>query len=311
MKRILLSLLAVATLVACSKSDDNGDDSASQFVKKITNKDKDGKFEEVIAITYEGGRPISHSYTKYDNGVQTGTTHVYTLHYEGRFIKQAKRENAGRNSFVQNFTYENGKLVTKTEKYERNNYTTTYQYSYAGDQLTNVLQSHPTTIYMNGGGTQSGTYYEESQFTYRGNTIIEVTTRYQKDLNGAVVTNTSYSYSTNTITYTISDGNVVKVVEDDSYSISIREYTYDTKPNPLYYKNDFVDPDPTSFLDADNGKNNVLTYKDTDEHNGRKEETLSTFEYTYNADGYPTVVKKYKEKGNGAREFQGTKEYEY
>ena len=310
MKKILFSLLAVATLAACSKNDDNGSDSANHLVKKITTKNKDGNLEEVITLSYEGGRPISHSYTKYNNGVQTGTTHVYTLHYDGRFIKQAKREKAGRNSFVQNFTYENGKLVTKTEKYERNNYTTTYQYSYAGDLLTNVLQSHPTTIYMNGGGTQSGTYYEESQFTYRGNTIIEVTTRYQKDLNGAVVTNTSYSYSTNTITYTISDGNVLKVVEDDSYSISIREYTYDTKPNPLYYKNDFVDPDPTSFLDADNGKNNILTYKDTDEHNGRKEETLSTYEYSYNANGYPTVVKQYKVE-NGIREFQGTKEYEY
>ena len=310
MKKILFSFLAIAALAACSKNDDNGSDSANHLVKKITTKNKDGNLEEVITLSYEGGRPISHSYTKYDNGVQTGTTHVYTLHYDGRFIKQAKRENAGRNSFVQNFTYENGKLVTKTEKYERNNYTTTYQYSYAGDLLTNVLQSHPTTIYMNGGGTQSGTYYEESQFTYRGNTIIEVTTRYQKDLNGAVVTNTSYSYSTNTITYTISDGNVLKVVEDDSYSISIREYTYDTKPNPLYYKNDFVDPDPTSFLDADNGKNNILTYKDTDEHNGRKEETLSTYEYSYNANGYPTVVKQYKVE-NGIREFQGTKEYEY
>ena len=310
MKKILFSLLAVATLAACSKNDDNGSDSANHLVKKITTKNKDGNLEEVITLSYEGGRPISHSYTKYNNGVQTGTTHVYTLHYDGRFIKQAKRENAGIDNYVQNFTYENGKLVTKTEKYERNNYTTTYQYSYAGDLLTNVLQSHPTTIYMNGGGTQSGTYYEESQFTYRGNTIIEVTTRYQKDLNGAVVTNTSYSYSTNTITYTISDGNVLKVVEDDSYSISIREYTYDTKPNPLYYKNDFVDPDPTSFLDADNGKNNILTYKDTDEHNGRKEETLSTYEYSYNANGYPAVVKQYKVE-NGIREFQGTKEYEY
>ena len=310
MKNFLFSLLAIAALAACNKSDDNGSDSANHLVKKITTKNKDGNLEEVITLSYEGGRPISHSYTKYDNGVQTGTTRVTTFHFDGKFIKQAKRENAGRNSFVQNFTYENGKLVTKTEKYERNNYTTTYQYSYAGDLLTNVLQSHPTTIYMNGGGTQSGTYYEESQFTYRGNTIIEVTTRYQKDLNGAVVTNTSYSYSTNTITYTISDGNVLKVVEDDSYSISIREYTYDTKPNPLYYKNDFVDPDPTSFLDADNGKNNILTYKDTDEHNGRKEETLSTYEYSYNANGYPTMVKQYKVE-NGIREFQGTKEYEY
>ena len=242
------------------------------------------------------------------NGVQTGTTRVSTLLYDGRFIKQAKRVNAGRDNFVQNFTYENGKLVTKTEKYERNDYTTTYQYSYAGDQLTNVLKSRPTTIYVNG-DVQSGTYYEERQFTYRGNTVIEVTTRYKKYLNGTVVTDTSYG--TNTITYTLSGGNVVKEVEENSYSISIEEYTYDTKPNPLHYMGDLVEPNPTRFLEVDNGKNNILTYKNTRERNGTKNETLSTFEYTYNADGYPTVVKKYKEKGNGAREFQGTKEYEY
>ena len=308
MKKILFSLLAVATLAACSKNDDNGSDSANHLVKKITEKDEDGNLEEVITLTYEGGRPISHSTTDYVNGVQTGTTRVSTLLYDGRFIKQAKRVNAGRDNFVQNFTYENGKLVTKTEKYERNDYTTTYQYSYAGDQLTNVLKSRPTTIYVNG-DVQSGTYYEERQFTYRGNTVIEVTTRYKKYLNGTVVTDTSYG--TNTITYTLSGGNVVKEVEENSYSISIEEYTYDTKPNPLHYMGDLVEPNPTRFLEVDNGKNNILTYKNTRERNGTKNETLSTFEYTYNADGYPTVVKKYKEKGNGAREFQGTKEYEY
>ena len=161
---------------------------------------------------------------------------------------------------------------------------------------------------MNGGGTQSGTYYREKQFTYSGNTIIVVTTQYEKDLNGAVVTNTSYSYGTDTTTYTLSDGNVMKVVESDPNSIN--EYTYDTKRNPLHYKIHFVEPDPTSFLDADSGKHNILTYKNTHEHNGTKDETLSTFEYTYNADGYPTVVKQYKVE-NGTREFQGTKEYEY
>ena len=328
MKRILLSLLAVATLVACSKSDDNNGDnnsgdgggnnasnnptSTEKLVKKITNKDEDGNLEEVITLTYEGGRPVSYSEANYENGVQTGTTAITTISYEGNFVKRIKEENAGRDNFVQNFMYENGKLVTKTEKYERNNYTTMYQYSYAGDQLTNVLKSHPTTIYMNGGGTQSGTYYEESQFTYRGNTIIEVTTRYQKDLNGAVVTNTVSSNGTQTITYTISDGNVVKVVEESEYTTTIKEFTYDTKRNPLYYNYivNFVNPDPTSFLYADNGKHNALTYKNTYEYNGTKRETLRTYEYTYNADGYATVVKQYKER-NGTREFQGTKEYEY
>ena len=310
MKRILLSLLAVATLVACSKSDDNGDDSASQFVKKITNKDEDGNLEEVITLTYEGGRPVSYSEANYENGVQTGTTAITTISYEGNFVKRIKKENAGRDNFVQNFTYENGKLVTKTEKYEGDHRNYTYQYSYIGNQLKSVLRSEPTTIYING-GTQSGTYYREKQFTYSGNTVIEVTTRYEKDLNGAVLTSTS-SYSTNTTTYTISDGNVVKVVEESEYSTTIKEYTYDTKRNPFHYMTNFVEPSPTSFLDADNGKHNVLTYKNTYEPKttGTKRETLRTYEYTYNAAGFPTIVKQYKE-GNGAREFQGTKEYEY
>ena len=308
MKKFLFSFLAVATLIGCGKNDDNGGDSANHLVKKITAKNEDGNLEEVITLTYEGGRPISHSTTDYVNGVQTGTTRVSTLLYDGRFIKQAKRENAGIDNYVQNFTYENGKLVTKTEKYERNDYTTTYQYSYTGNQLKSVLQSHPTTIYVNG-STQSGTSYEERQFTYRGNTVIKITTQYKKYLNGTVVTDTSYG--TNTITYTLSGGNVVKEVEENPYSISIEEYTYDTKPNPLYNIINFVDPDPTSFLDPDSGKNNILTYKNTHEHNGTKDETLSTFEYTYNADGYPTIVKQYKKEGNGEREFQGTKEYEY
>ena len=310
MKKILFSLLAIAALAACSKNDDNGDDSASQFVKKITAKNENGKLEKVITLTYEGGRPISHSTTDYVNGVQTGTTRVSTLLYDGRFIKQAKRENAGIDNYVENFTYENGKLVTKTEKYESDYRTYTYQYSYVGNQLTNVLKSHPTTIYLKSGGTQSGTRYTERQFTYNGNTVIEVKTGYEKDLNGAVVTNTVFSYDTNTITYTLSGGNVVKEVEENPYSISIEEYTYDTKPNPFHYITNFVEPDPTSFLEVHNGKNNILTYKNTHEHNGKKDETLISFEYTYNAAGFPTIVKQYKEE-NGTREFLGTTEYEY
>ena len=307
MKKFLFSLLAIAALAACSKNDDNGDDSASQFVKKITAKNENGKLEKVITLTYEGGRPMSQSTTDYVNGVQTGTTRVTTFQFDGRFIKQAKRENAGIDNYVQNFTYENGKLVTKTEKYESDYRTYTYQYSYVGNQLTNVLKSHPTTIYVNG-ATQSATYYEERQFTYRGNTVIEITTRYKKYLNGTVVTDTSYG--TNTATYTLSHGNVVKVVDEDSYSISTREYTYDTKPNPFLYMTNFVEPDPTSFLEVHNGKNNILTYKNTHEHNGKKDETLISFEYTYNAAGFPTIVKQYKEE-NGTREFLGTTEYEY
>ena len=312
MKKILFSLLAIAALAACSKNDDNGDDSASQFVKKITAKNENGKLEKVITLTYEGGRPISHSTTDYVNGVQTGTTRVSTLLYDGRFIKQAKRENAGIDNYVQNFTYENGKLVTKTEKYESDYRTYTYQYSYVGNQLTNVLKSHPTTIYLKSGGTQSGTRYTERQFTHNGNTVIEVKTGYEKDLNGVVVTNTVSSNSTQTITYTLSGGNVVKKVEETEYSTTTREYTYDTKHNPRYEMIGIFNPDPTKTLEAYNGKNNVIKekYNYTEKSGSRKIVFIYTSEHTYNADGYPTIVKLYKEE-NGTREFLGTTEYEY
>ena len=312
MKKILFSLLAIAALAACSKNDDNGGDSTNHLVKKITAKNEDGKLEKIITFTYEGGRPVSHSITDYVNGVQTGTTRVSTLLYDGRFIKQAKRENAGRDNYVQNFTYENGKLVTKTEKYESDYRTYTYQYSYVGNQLTNVLKSHPTTIYLKSGGTQSGTRYTERQFTYNGNTVIEVKTGYEKDLNGVVVTNTVSSNSTQTITYTLSGGNVVKKVEETEYSTTTREYTYDTKHNPRYEMIGIFNPDPTKTLEAYNGKNNVIKekYNYTEKSGSRKIVFIYTSEHTYNADGYPTVVKQYKEE-NGTREFQGTTEYEY
>ena len=102
----------------------------------------------------------------------------------------------------------------------------------------------------------------------------------------------------------------MKEVEENPYSISIEEYTYDTKPNPFHYMTNFVEPDPTSFLEVHNGKNNILTYKNTHEHNGKKDETLISFEYTYNAAGFPIIVTQYKEE-NGTREFLGTTEYEY
>jgi len=312
MKKILFSFLATVVLVSCGdKGDDNVDYQTNRLVKKVTSKNKNGNLEEVITFTFQGGRPISQHSSYYKDGVQTGTTQVTTIHYEGNLVKKVKTENAGRKNFEENnYFYENGKLSRSTEKRERNDYTTTYEYSYTNNQVTTVLKSYPTTIYLKSGGTQSGTRYTERQFTYNGNTVIEVKTGYEKDLNGVVVTNTVSSNSTQTITYTLSGGNVVKKVEETEYSTTVREFTYDTKRNPFHYMTDFVEPDPTNFLDANNGKNNILTYKNTHEYNGTKEETLISFEHTYNADGYPTIVKLYTEE-NGVREFNSTIEYEY
>ena len=312
MKKILFSLLAVATLIGCGKNDDNGSDSANHLVKKITAKNKNGNLEEVITFTFQGGRPISQHSSYYKDGVQTGTTQVTTIHYEGNLVKKVKTENAGRENFEENYFYKNGELSRSTEKRERNDYTTTYEYSYTNNQVTTVLKSYPTTIYLKSGGTQSGTRYTERQFTHNGNTVIEVKTGYEKDLNGVVVTNTVSSNGTQTITYTLSGGNVVKKVEETEYSTTTRDYTYDTKHNPRYEMIGIFNPDPTKTLEAYNGKNNVIKekYNYTEKSGSRKIVFIRTSEHTYNADGYPTIVKLYTEE-NGVREFNSTIEYEY
>lgn len=314
MKKILFSFLATVVLVSCGdKGDDNVDYQTNRLVKKVISKNKNGNLEEVITFTFQGGRPISQHSSYYKDGVQTGTTQVTTIHYEGNLVKKVKTENAGRKNFEENnYFYENGKLSRSTEKRERNEYTTTYEYSYTNNQVTTVLKSYPTTIYLKSGGTQSGTRYTERQFTHNGNTVIEVKTGYEKDLNGVVVTNTVSSNSTQTITYTLSGGNVVKKVEETEYSTTTREYTYDTKHNPRYEMIGIFNPDPTKTLEAYNGKNNVIKekYNYTEKSGSRKIVFIYTSEHTYNADGYPTIVKLYKEE-NGTREFLVTTEYEY
>lgn len=127
-----------------------------------------------------------------------------------------------------------------------------------------------------------------------------------------VVTNTVSSNGTQTITYTLSGGNVVKKVEETEYSTTTREYTYDTKHNPRYEMIGIFNPDPTKTLEAYNGKNNVIKekYNYTEKSGSRKIVFIYTNEHTYNADGYPTIVKLYTEE-NGTREFRGTTEYEY
>ena len=121
MKKILLSFLATATiLVSCNKNDDtpNNPQQSSNLLKKIIEKDEEGKIGEVRAFTYKDNHLTTIATDEYNNGVQTGTTMIATYSYEGNLLKEAKT--AG--SEVK-YYYENGKTSIKTEKYtERTGY---------------------------------------------------------------------------------------------------------------------------------------------------------------------------------------------
>jgi len=304
MKKILLSFLATATiLVSCNKNDDtpNNPQQSSNLLKKIIEKDEEGKIGEVRAFTYKNNLLATIATDEYNNGVQTGTTMIATYSYEGNLLKEAKT--AG--SEVK-YYYENGKISIKTEKYtERTGYINSYtdQYTYEGNQIATILRTQSATVFVNG-GTQSGTAHWKRQYTYSGNTITEVGTHYTKDKNGAVIQN-YYGSHTKTTVYTIANGNILKVINDEGTT----EYEYDNHPNPLYEIQQLATiADVDLLLDEENTKNNITKITKTKKGAAGKE--ISIFQYRYNAAGYPIEKKAYKE-DNGVREFEGSAEYQY
>lgn len=304
MKKILLSFLATATiLVSCNKNDDtpNNPQQSSNLLKKIIEKDEEGKIGEVRAFTYKDNHLTTIATDEYNNGVQTGTTMIATYSYEGNLLKEAKT--AG--SEVK-YYYENGKISIKTEKYtERTGYINSYtdQYTYEGNQIATILRTQSATVFVNG-GTQSGTAHWKRQYTYSGNTITEVGTHYTKDKNGAVIQN-YYGSQTETTVYTIANGNILKVVNDEGTT----EYEYDNHPNPLYEIQQLATiADIDLLFDEENTKNNITKITKTKIGEAGKE--ISIFQYRYNAAGYPIEKKAYKE-DNGVRELEGTTEYQY
>ena len=165
------------------------------------------------------------------------------------------------------------------------------------------MRTQSATVFVNG-GTQSGTAHWKRQYTYSGNTITEVGTHYTKDKNGAVIQN-YYGSQTETTVYTIANGNILKVVNDEGTT----EYEYDNHPNPLYEIQQLATiADIDLLFDEENTKNNITKITKTKIGEAGKE--ISIFQYRYNAAGYPIEKKAYKE-DNGVRELEGTTEYQY
>ena len=304
MKKILLSFLATATiLVSCNKNDDtpNNPQQSSNLLKKIIEKDEEGKIGEVRAFTYKDNHLTTIATDEYNNGVQTGTTMITTYSYEGNLLKEMKTPES-----EVKYYYENGKISIKTEKYtQRTGYISSYtdQYTYEGNQIATILRTQSATVFVNG-STQSGTAHWKKQYTYSGNTITEVGTHYTKDKNGAVIQN-YYGSQTETTVYTIANGNILKVINDEGTT----EYEYDNHPNPLYEIQQLATiADIDLLFDEENTKNNITKITKTKIGEAGKE--ISIFQYRYNAAGYPIEKKAYKE-DNGVRELEGSAEYQY
>ena len=297
MKKILLSFLATATiLVSCNKNDDtpNNPQQSSSLLKKIIEKDEEGKIGEVRAFTYKDNHLTTIATDEYNNGVQTGTTKI-VYSYEGNLIKEVKgAENEMK------YYYENGKISTITENEMGRIHT--IQCTYEGNRLTNVLVTHSETVSVNG-DVQSGTSHIETQYIYGGNTVTQVMNSYTKDKNGVIIN--SYGVDSKTTIYTIVNDNILKIIDNENSIVC----EYDNHPNPAYELDKLVGTNVYKLFDVVFSKNNITNITKTNQMTSKVE--VTTFEYRYDASGRPIEVKKYIKEGDDERKLDSIREFEY
>ena len=316
MKKIMTCLAAMAALVGCSKSDDNGGGisiSEGTFPKKIVNKGSSGNVNNETIYNLQGGKILSTTFISYKPDGDIERKSLTSASYEGDYPKEITYTesitNGEKKNYTETYSFVDGKLKTK---YDNSDRATTTTYSYHNDgKLAKVLVEKPGKSTLNGQIIEK-IYVTETDYTHTGNVITATEKRYFKDTQGNKLDgNTSLT----TYTYTFENENLIKVTESTTEYYSTTEYTYDEKNNPLF-QNFTKLMDPEYFNDAKNSKNNILTRKTTDKYNYNSSTIVNeqVYEYTYADDNYPLTQKifsKTTENGLEKKELGETTEYAY
>ena len=320
MKKIMTCLAAMAALVGCSKSDDNGGGisiSEGTFPKKIVHKAENGNISYEITNNVQGEKVLSTTSISYKRDGSIESKILISFSYEGDYPKEAtykrSKTNGENENYTETYSFVDGKLKNTTLKHDTNpRATTTTTYSYHNDgKLAKVLVEKPGKSTLNGQIIEK-IYVTETDYTHTGNVITATEKRYFKDTQGNKLDgNTSLT----TYTYTFENENLIKVTESTTEYYSTTEYTYDEKNNPLF-QNFTKLMDPEYFNDAKNSKNNILTRKTTDKYNYNSSTIVNeqVYEYTYADDNYPLTQKifqKTTENGVEKKELGETTEYAY
>ena len=318
MKKIMASLVAIAALVGCSKSDDNGGISISEgtFPKKIVNKGSNGNVTYETTYNLQGGKILSTTSISYKLDGTIERKSLISASYEGDYPKELTHTesitNGENKNYTETYSFVDGKLKTTIKKYDNSDRATTTTYSYHNDgKLAKVLFEEPGNAGQNG-QIEKITFVTETDYTHTGNVISAAEKRYTKDAQG---NKRDGNTSLTTYTYTFENENLIKVTESTTEYYSTTEYTYDEKNNPLF-QNFTKLMDPEYFNDAKNSKNNILTRKTTDKYNYNSSTIVNeqVYEYTYADDNYPLTQKifsKTTENGLEKKELGETTEYAY
>ena len=317
MKKIMASLVAIAALVGCSKSDDNGGGisiSEGTFPKKIVNKGSNGNVTNETIYNLQGGKILSTTFTSYKPDGSVERKGLISASYEGDYPKEITHTesitNGEKKNYTETYSFVDGKLKTK---YDNSDRATTTTYSYHNDgKLAKVLVEKPGKSTLNGQIIEK-IYVTETDYTHTGNVITATEKRYFKDTQGNKLDgNTSLT----TYTYTFENENLIKVTESTTDHESTIEYTYDGKNNPNL-QNFIKLANPDYFTSASGSKNNILTQKTTykgSHNNDSPYVSEYVHEYTYADNNYPLtekVFRKRTENGVEKKELDYTTEYTY
>ena len=320
MKKIMASLVAIAALVGCSKSDDNGGGisiSEGTFPKKIVNKGSNGNVTNETIYNLQGGKILSTTSISYKPDGSIESKSLISASYEGDYPKEITHTesitNGEKKNYTETYSFVDGKLKTTIKKYDNSDRATTTTYSYHNDgKLAKVLFEEPGNAGQNG-QIEKITFVTETDYTHTGNVISAAEKRYTKDAQG---NKRDGDTSLTIYTYTFENENLIKVTKSTTGHESTREYTYDGKNNPnLQNFIKLVNPD--YFISTSGSKNNILTEKTTykgDHNNANPYVSEHVYEYTYANNNYPLTEKvfhKTTENGLEKKELVLTKEYTY
>ena len=318
MKKIMACLAAMAALVGCSKSDDNGGGisiSEGTFPKKIVHKAENGNISYEITNNVQGEKVLSTTSISYKRDGSIESKILISFSYEGDYPKEAtykrSKTNGENENYTETYSFVDGKLKNTTLKHDTNpRATTTTTYSYHNDgKLAKVLVEEPRKSSING-QIMEDIYVTETDYTHTGNVITATEKRYFKDTQG---NKRDENTSLTTYTYTFENENLIKKTENSTEYNSTTEYTYDGKNNPLFQNfKKLMDPD--YFNDAKNSKNNILTRKITTKYNYNNSTIVNeyVYEYTYADNNYPLTQKIfYKKTENGVEKKDLLQIFEY
>lgn len=254
---------------------------------------------------------MSVTSVQYENGVQTGTANIIKVEYEGNNVKQVKYGEPSTEDYaIEDYTYDGqGRMIkeTRVEPHRTDNEGDSYtkEYRYEGEQLTKIIRQSVSSTWING-ERKKVNRHSESVLAYSGSDIIVNETVTYRDGNGAVVTGTSTQ--TNTTTYTVAGGNLIKKIERGHTT----EYKYDSNTNPTPLNALMKMANPDYFLQKSFSKNNLIEQVDSfTDYQGNLVKNITSVELTYNSKGYPTMKKFFGQRGSNVKTLEYIEEIEY